>query len=135
MEIYQPKQELEQARAFIEKLWLNRFISFAQSIDEHQARSLLDPFPIDMVTSRMFFLREVKVSKLKPTGDRWVECSRSIGPILVDVNPVPDDYPEWGQCTVIEGKHRYLDAIQRGEDTILAWIGERAIDLMREELA
>lgn len=123
---YKPQKELELARAFFDKMVDNDLINIYSIIFGEQVRMMLDPFPLDMVSSRSYSMTKVKLSSLKPTGTRWVECSRSIGPIIVDINPAPEEYPEWGEITVIEGKHRYLDAIERGEDTIWAWVGDLA---------
>ena len=32
-----------------------------------------------------------------------------------------------GPAIIIEGKHRWLDARERGEDRILAWVGDKAL--------
>ena len=129
---YKPLQELEKTRRFFNKMVNNGFVSLAETIDEHQVRCMLDPVEIDVVTSADFRLKEIDIAAVKPTGYRWVECSRSLGPIIVDVNPLGIE--EWGLLTVIEGKHRWLDAQERGEKTIWAWVGDEALKLMKEVL-
>jgi pantetheine-phosphate adenylyltransferase len=106
------------------------FFQYAAEVDEHQVRGMLDPVPIDLVVSKKFKLMEVETAKLKPTGPQYLPCSQSLGPIIVEANEVLSKHPTYtvkGPVVVIEGKHRWIEAVERGDTKILAWVGEKAI--------
>lgn len=109
------------------------FFEYAKEVDEHQVRGMLDPCPLDLVVSKKFKLMEVKTDKLRPTGKQYLPCSQSLGPIIVEANEVLSNHPKWavpGPVVIIEGKHRWIEAMEKGEDKILAWVGDRAIDFL-----
>lgn len=118
-------------RRYLDKAVTGGFVHYAERISADQVRSTLDPFPIDVAVSDMYHLREITVKGLGCLGKRYISHSHSLGPIVVDANlNFPDiSYP----VIVIEGKHRMLDARARGEKTILAWVGDRALEVMKNE--
>ena len=95
-------------------------IQYAEIITDDQVRDMLDPFPVDLVNSTSFHLRTFPIKYANPTGDRYLPCSQSLGPVIIDVNQWNTDL---GPNLVIEGKHRFLDAKEKGEKDILAWVG------------
>ena len=107
----------------------NGFISFAKTVTADQVREMLDPFPRDVVASEVFTLTTIPIDMVRPIGERYIPCSQSLGPILVDVNEVMRDHYD-DPYLIIEGKHRWLDAKERGEGTIMAWVGNK-VDLAK----
>lgn len=95
-------------------------IDYAQTITDDQVRDMLEPFPVDLVNSGAFILRQFPIQYANPTGERYLPCSQSLGPVIIDVNKWKQ---ELGPNLVIEGKHRFLDAKENGEKFILAWVG------------
>jgi pantetheine-phosphate adenylyltransferase len=117
-------------RGFFDKLVREGFVKYPEKVTAAQVRKMLDPFPFDVVSSETFLLREIPIESVRPTGNRYLPCSESLGPIIVDVNPDLMDaytFESLGPVIVIEGKHRWLDAKERGEESILAWVGEKAL--------
>lgn len=105
------------------------FVRFPETVMALQVRGMLDPFPYDVVVSDRFLLKRIKIDSVKPLGKRYVPMSQSLGPIIVDANTVMGDdtiLGPLGPAIIIEGKHRWLDAKEAGEDTILAYVGEKA---------
>jgi len=111
------------------KLVENGLIKLPDEITGEQARGMLELNDLyELVYSDKFFLKNVPIdSVVEPTGDRHLSQSRSFGPILIDKNEGQNDLPP---AIVIEGKHRWLDAKDRGDQTILAWVGEKAIPFL-----
>ncbi len=106
------------------------FFKYAEEVDEHQVRAMLDDVPIDLIVSKKFKLMEVETKKLVPTGKQYMPCSQSLGPIIVEANEVLSKHPVYtvnGPVVIIEGKHRWIEAMERGQKTMLAWVGEKAI--------
>jgi pantetheine-phosphate adenylyltransferase len=120
---------LGKAREFQEKLETNGFLRWSEIITREQVKSLLDPFPYDVAASEKYHLKEIQVDndRIGVIGQRHLPNSRSIGPIVIDVNELPPHYQGFGKIIVIEGKHRLLDAKGRKDKTILAWIGDKAL--------
>jgi pantetheine-phosphate adenylyltransferase len=124
-------------KSFFKKAVDAGFFLYAPEVDEHQVRCMLDSIPIDLVVSKKFKLMEVETKKLRPTGKQYLPCSQSLGPIIVEANEVLENHPVYriptpGRVIVIEGKHRWIEAMERGDRTMLAWVGEKAIPLLTE---
>lgn len=126
---YEPNVWLENQRAYFDKAMDAGLFQMAKKISAMQVRKMLDPVPFDVVASEVFHLCEIPISGVVPTGERYLPCSKSLGPIIVDVaNPgLPDNFKKKGPVLILEGKHRWLDARERGEKRIWAWVGERAM--------
>ena len=117
---------------FFNILSKNKLVNCADVITCNQVKELLDPFPYDVVVSDTFHLREIPIDAVKPLGDRYLFRSLSVGPIVVEANSVIGDDSELGQLgpvIIIEGKHRWLDAKDRGDKTIMAWVGKQALEM------
>jgi pantetheine-phosphate adenylyltransferase len=114
----------QKMRGHFRQLAKNGFISFAKTVTADQVREMLDPFPRDVVASEVFALTTIPIDMVRPIGERYIPCSQSLGPILVDVNEVMRDHYD-DPYLIIEGKHRWLDAKERGEGTIMAWVGNK----------
>ena len=112
------------------------FFKYADEVDEHQVRCMLDDCPLDLVVSNKFKLMEVPTQKLRPTGRQYLPCSQSLGPIIVEANEVLSKHPVYtvpGPLVIIEGKHRWIEAMERGDRTMLAWVGEKAIPFITSD--
>lgn len=119
---------LEDILAFNNKLQRSGLLNWAEVITKSQVELLLDPFPHKVAVSEKYYLRNISVtSNISTIGSRYLPHSRSAGPIIVDKNELPSHFKHLGDVIVIEGKHRWLDAKDRGDQTILAWVGEKAI--------
>jgi pantetheine-phosphate adenylyltransferase len=105
-------------------------MSYAKEINRAQVRNMLDPCPIDVAVSEKYHLRTIYVDCVRPTGKRYKAQSESLGPIIVDLNEKLLG-AEFGPVIVIEGKHRWLAARESGEKTILAWVGEKAMPIVK----
>jgi hypothetical protein len=110
-----------------ERMVDNGLIIYPRALDANQVREMLDPFPFDMVESEIFHLKWIPINSVGPTGERYLPCSQSLGPIIVDLNVKLTDsrYGNFEKYIIIEGKHRWLDAKERGDTRILAWVGEK----------
>ena len=122
-------------KAFFNQAVSAGFFMYAPEVDEHQVRCMLDPTPIDLVVSKKFKLMEVETKKLRPTGTQYLPCSQSLGPVIVDANEVLANHPVYripipGPVIVIEGKHRWIEAMERGDPTMLAWVGDKAVPFL-----
>jgi pantetheine-phosphate adenylyltransferase len=121
----------DKTREFFEKIHGNGFIQFAKTVTNSQVRRMLDDFAVNVIASKTFHLTNVPIDCLTPTGDRYLPYSRSLGPIIVDrkTEELADyDYKgRLGEFVIIEGKHRWLDAKDRGAESIWAWVGEEAL--------
>lgn len=106
------------------------FMLFAKEVTGDQVRSVLDPVPFDIVASETFHLHQIRIDSVAPTGERYLEHSCSVGPIIVDVNVGIGPLKGRGPVLILEGKHRWLDAKERGDERILAWVGDQAIKLL-----
>jgi len=118
-----------------EKLASLGFVQFPKEVMALQVRAMLDPFPYDVVVSQKFYLKRININSVKPLGKRYIPSSQSLGPIIVDANEVLGDESslgELGPVIVIEGKHRWLDAKEAGETKILAYVGEKALNLVEQ---
>lgn len=126
---YFEDENLDKMRRFFDHLVKYKFINCAQTITASQVRTILDPVPFDVVSSKLYHLKEIPIDYAKPYGGRFVPCSRSVGPIVVDINLLTDHplYKDTGPVAIIEGKHRWLDAKEQGRETILAWVGENVL--------
>lgn len=127
---FDPIETIESLKDNFCRLSKNGFIKFPNVILPHQVREMLDPFPWDVVVSKEFRLMEIDINCVNPTGKRYHAMSRSLGPILVDANEAIGNETRLGYlgpAIIIEGKHRWLDAKDRGDKTILAWVGVKAI--------
>jgi pantetheine-phosphate adenylyltransferase len=131
---YEPNPWLDSQNVYFSKAVAAGLINLADTIDADQVKAMLDPTPVDVVASDKFHLKKINIGSVQPTGNRYIPCSRSLGPIIVDLNilPNPLDSKSIGPAIVIEGKHRWLDARERGETTIAAWVGEKALHFVTE---
>jgi hypothetical protein len=114
----------QKMRGHFRQLAQSGFISFSKTVTADQVRDMLDPFPRDVVASETFTLTTIPIDMVRPIGERYIPCSQSLGPIIVDVNEVMRDHYD-DPYLIIEGKHRWLDAKERGEGTIMAWVGDK----------
>jgi len=119
----------QKMRGHFRQLAQSGFISFSKTVTADQVRDMLDPFPRDVVASETFTLTTIPIDIVRPIGERYIPCSQSLGPIIVDVNEVMRDHYD-DPNLIIEGKHRWLDAKERGEATIMAWVGNK-VDLVK----
>lgn len=115
------------------QLEANGFIKFADFITAEQVRMMLDPCWMDVVSSETYDLKEIPLESVKPMGVRFVPCSQSLGPIIVDLKPKEliwaDSLPP---VVVIEGKHRWMDAQERGDEKIMAYVGNEAMKYFKD---
>ena len=124
MTIEKSLDEVEKINNFFDKMLKNKFMVLPSIVTKSQVESMLDPFPYSMAVSDAYHLQTIWIDDVEPTGMRFVKRSCSLGPIIVDYN---ESMPEFGEVLVIEGKHRWLDARKRGEKTIKAWVGDKAV--------
>ncbi len=131
---YEPSPWLEAQAGYFDKAVKAEIIRIEPVIGDDQVQAMLDPVPVDVVASKHFHLKWIKISSVQPTGGRYLPCSRSLGPIIVDYNTLPGPLAKnvIGPAIIIEGKHRWLDARERGEDRILAWVGDKALPFVAE---
>jgi pantetheine-phosphate adenylyltransferase len=110
----------------------NGFISYASKVSATQVQSMLDFCNVEVISSETFHLKTIQIASVTPTGTRFLPCSHSLGPIIVDLKTADldaiDSKKVLGDVVIIEGKHRWLDAKDRGETTIQAWVGEKAFE-------
>ena len=124
------EDELAKMRENFERITKAGFIEFPKQVTADQVRAMLDPVPIDVVVSENFHLRKIPIASVNPTGDRYIERSCSLGPIIVERNINIGPLVGLGPVIIIEGKHRWLDAQDRGEEFIWAWVGDTAMGLL-----
>lgn len=117
----------DKTRNFFNTLLKNGFIQLAEIVTADQVREMLDPVPFPVVSSEIFHLRTITLDSVMPLGGRHLPQSKSVGPIIADINITK--HP--GEVIIIEGKHRWLDALDRGDVSIMAWVGQKAIDKVR----
>jgi pantetheine-phosphate adenylyltransferase len=124
---YEPCEAIENARTRFDRCLNCGIIQLPETISGGQVRLMQDVFPVDVVSSEVFFLKRIDMSDVSIIGDRYCRRSNSVGPIMVDSGyPMSIDGP-----LVIEGKHRFLDAKERGESDILAYVGIKAMNYFR----
>lgn len=130
---YQEDPIAKKAREHFNKLIKNNMAACAELITSHEVRKLLDPFPYDVVSSDVFLLQEISIGPLYTVGTRHVSCSRSVGPIVVDMSDplAREGFGKSGVPLVIEGKHRVLDARSRNEFKIIAWVGDKVLPILQ----
>lgn len=116
---YKPCKEITKAQEYYNLCLKAGIIKLADCISGDQVRQTLDSCPVDVVTSEIFHLEEVDISKITVFEGRYQSHTTSCGPIMVDVNY----FDPYKSPIVIEGKHRFLDARERGDKTILAYVG------------
>jgi len=119
------------------QLEANGFIKFADAVAAEQVRMMLDPCHIDVVSSEQYLLTQIPLDAVRPLDkERFLPCSQSLGPIIVDLKPKG---LEWNQelpsVVIIEGKHRWLDAQERGDKTIMAYVGNKALKYFKVDYA
>lgn len=126
----------DKTRHFFDLLVNEGLITLNETITGDQVRATLDPFPIDVVVSDTFHLMKIPINSVRPIGPRHITRSRSVGPIIVDVNLEVNCELLYEQkpspIIIIEGKHRWIDAKERGERQIQAWVGERAMKRLKD---
>ncbi len=126
---YEPNVYLENQRKYFGKAVSNGLFAIKHVLTADQVSVMLDEVPFEVIVSERFHLRHVPVNKLVPTGDRYLPCSQSLGPIIVDAtHPDLPDRLKRGPALIIEGKHRWLDAVERNDKFIFAWVGEKVLD-------
>lgn len=117
-------------QSFHEKAVKNGFIKYAGTVTATQVKGMLDLEGVNVISSEKFHLREIDIESVTPTGYRYLPCSHSLGPIIVDLKTSDladiDVKKILGDAAIIEGKHRWLDAKDRGDKKIWAWVGEEA---------
>lgn len=112
------------------KLVKHGILQFANFLSCHQVREMLDPCSFDVVVSDTFYLKTIPLLAAEPLGERYLPCSQSLGPIIVETNTVIGNNTSLGYLgpiIVIEGKHRWLDAEERGDKYIMAYVGSKAL--------
>jgi pantetheine-phosphate adenylyltransferase len=119
-------------RNFHDKCLENGFMSYADKVSANQVQAMLDFCNVEVISSETFHLKTIQIDSVTPTGTRFLPCSHSLGPIIVDLKTADlaaiDSNKILGDVVIIEGKHRWLDAKDRGETTIQAWVGEKAFE-------
>ncbi len=123
---YKACPKIAKARTYFETCVNAGIFKLADTISGDQVRKTLDPYPIDVVTSDVFVLSQVAIKDIHVFDDRYQPHSTSVGPIMVDYG----QYAGIDGPMLIEGKHRLLDARERGEQTILAYVGDRALRML-----
>ena len=124
---------LGKTRSYFEKAVENCLFEYAQQINHNQVRGMLDESPYDVIESEIFDLMSIDMDKVAPFGEKVLPCSQSLGPIIVDRNCFLETEMPWadlGPVVVIEGKHRWFDAKERGDKTIMAWVGNNAKEFL-----
>jgi pantetheine-phosphate adenylyltransferase len=118
---YKNCPKINNARRYFEKCLKAGIVQLAKTITAAQVNKTLDAAPIDVISSDFFFLKEVDLEKIHVYESRYQTHSTSVGPVMID------DANVVGKTglLVIEGKHRFLDAKERGEKTILAYVGNK----------
>lgn len=92
--------------------------------------------------SETFHLRRVYLNSVgmpcKPRDEnhvlRQIHSGRQAEPILIDVNKRSVGTTSNGfkpKAIVLDGKHRFMAANLRGEESILAWVGEAALPFVK----
>jgi len=84
--------------------------------------------------STEFKLMEIPIEHVKPLA-ATVGKSHSEGPLIVDTNPGGYGRPLHGyapEIVIIDGKHRHAAAVARGDKTILAYVGTKAAEKLKE---
>jgi hypothetical protein len=88
------------------------------------------------VSSESFELRTIDINSVDVIVDvAENQLTRSIGPIIVDYNKNRIPY-KFSKCNnisdiiILDGKHRWTEAKNRGERTIQAYIGNNVCDLV-----
>jgi pantetheine-phosphate adenylyltransferase len=119
-------------RNFHKKIVKNGFVSYARTVTATQVQAMLDFCDVEMIASEKFHLRKIQIDSVTPTGTRYLPCSRSLGPIIVDLKTAElaalDTRKILGDVVILDGKHRWLDAKELGRTTIQAWVGEKAFE-------
>lgn len=123
---YVPSECLTKMEESFARLERNGFLMLSPQISAEIVRTMLDPFPYDVIVSSKYFLREIPLRNLNVHGGRYLSCSHSLGPIIVDL-PYEEYLGDRNKPLVIEGKHRWLDAVEQGKTTIRAWVGDLAM--------
>lgn len=118
-------QRENKSKKYFSLLEKNGFISFTQLVSGDQIRKLLDTVPYDVVCSNSFELKSIDIDAVEPTGHLYLSESLSFGPIIVEKNFLPE-FSDLKENIVIEGKHRWFEAKERGEKRVEAWVGNRA---------
>ncbi len=131
---HEPNPWLNDQAAYVARAVDNDMIRYEEEITADQVRYMLDFAFVDVVASEKYVLKWIAIDSVRPTGGRYLPCSKSVGPIIVDYNQLPGPLGKdvIGPAIVIEGKHRWLDAKDKGETRILAWVGEKAIPFVTE---
>ncbi len=128
---YAANPDLESVRHYFDKAVENGLIELPKVLNSQQVSYMIDDCKYDVISSTEFRLMKIPINSVKPTGSRYQSCSTSVGPIIVDRNFYPKDDP-WNTikhpALIIEGKHRWLDAVERGEDYIWAWVGTELLE-------
>jgi len=99
----------------------------------HEKEFLQDRF----VKSKTFHLMDIPIDSVFPLGKVQEGAeSHSDGPIIVDINPggmgrlhsafgAPPDH------IILDGKHRHAAALAKGQKTIKAYVGDKAVDSLK----
>jgi pantetheine-phosphate adenylyltransferase len=129
------KDPLVKMRSHFDAMVNEGFIGFADKVTAHQISLMMDPVPINVISSETFHLHCIPINdQVTPTGDRYLPSSRSLGPIIIDKKTEDladiDAYGRLGEAVIIEGKHRWLDAKENGQPDIWAWIGDMALPIL-----
>lgn len=110
------------------------FIKFSDFVTAEQVSNMLDPCWMEVVSSEVYELKEIPLESVKPMGGRYLPASQSLGPIIVDLKPKAVEWStELPAVVVIEGKHRWLDAQERGDEKIMAYVGNKALKYFKTE--
>jgi hypothetical protein len=85
------------------------------------------------VRSESFHLHEIPIDSVAPTAEvHSLTETHSTGPIIVDINPgsygrLHGMFGAPPRVIILDGKHRYAAAKSRGDKTIKAYVGDKAI--------
>jgi hypothetical protein len=94
------------------------------------------PFLQDkFVASETFHRMEIPIDAVAPIGRVQAGAtSRTGGPVIVDANKASFGRGMYGappQLVILDGKHRHAEAKARGQTTITAYVGDKALPYLR----
>ena len=88
-------------------------------ITRQQIIQMFDQQAGKYMASETFMLKEIKIQGITINGRRHLKRSVSWGPVIIDMHE--------GHPFAVDGKHRILDAIDAGKDTIEAYVGDKTM--------
>ena len=100
--------------------------SVAEMLTAAQVLTLMGyPGRDGLIRSSIFRLKSVELKSLTRPHPRLTPNTRSFGPIIVDKQIGAE------RIIVVDGRHRYWDALDFGWTHLPAWVGDEAITALR----